>query len=195
MEIRGAGELLGEGQSGSMSQIGFSLYMEMLDQAVAALKEGKQLSLDQVLRTQTEIELRVPALLPEDYIFDVSLRLSIYKRIASCSSKSALDDIQIELIDRFGLLPQPAKNLVHIAKLRLKAQKIGISRIEASAVGGSIEFSDSTKVNPMSIIGLIQKQPSVYKMDGANKLKFKRSSEDSKARFILITSLLDDLSK
>ena len=106
-----------------------------------------------------------------------------------------MDDIQIELIDRFGLLPQPAKNLVHIAKLRLKAQKIGISRIEASAVGGSIEFSDSTKVNPMSIIGLIQKQPSVYKMDGANKLKFKRSSEDSKARFILITSLLDDLSK
>ncbi|MFT5758121.1 MAG: transcription-repair coupling factor (superfamily II helicase) [Alteromonadaceae bacterium] len=195
LEIRGAGELLGEDQSGSMSQIGFSLYMEMLDQAVAALKEGKQLSLDQVLRRQTEIELRVPALLPDDYIFDVSLRLSIYKRIASCSNKNELDDIQIELIDRFGLLPQPAKNLVHIAKLRLKAQKIGIARIEASTAGGSIEFSDNTNVNPMLIINLIQKQPSIYKMDGANKLKFKQVTEDDKARFILITSLLNDLSK
>jgi transcription-repair coupling factor (superfamily II helicase) len=195
LEIRGAGELLGEDQSGSMSQIGFSLYMEMLDQAVASLKEGKQLSLDQVLRRQTEIELRVPALLPDDYIFDVSLRLSIYKRIASCSNKNELDDIQIELIDRFGLLPQAAKNLVHIAKLRLKAQKIGIARIEASVAGGSIEFSDNTKVDPMLIITLIQKQPSVYKMDGANKLKFKQVTEDDKGRFILITALLNDLSK
>jgi len=195
LEIRGAGELLGEDQSGSMSQVGFSLYMEMLDQAVAALKEGKQLSLDQVMRTQTEIELRVPALLPEDYIFDVSLRLSLYKRIASCSTKNELDEIQIELIDRFGLLPQASKNLVHIAKLRLKAQQIGIARIEASAAGGSIEFSNNTQVDPMLIIGLIQKQPSVYKMEGANKLRFKRVSEDSKARFILITSLLNELSK
>jgi len=195
LEIRGAGELLGEDQSGSMSQVGFSLYMEMLDQAVASLKEGKQLSLDQVMRTQTEIELRVPALLPEDYIFDVSLRLSLYKRIASCRNKNELDEIQIELIDRFGLLPQASKNLVHIAKLRLKAQQIGIARIEASAVGGSIEFSNNTQVDPMLIIGLIQKQPSVYKMEGANKLKFKRVTEDSKARFILITSLLNELSK
>jgi len=195
LEIRGAGELLGEEQSGSMSQVGFSLYMDMLDQAVSALKEGKQPSLDQVLSKQTEIDLRVPALLPDDYIFDVSLRLSIYKRIASCDNKNELDDIQVELIDRFGLLPQATKNLVHIAKLRLKAQKIGIARIEASATGGSIEFSDDTKVDPMFIISLIQQQPSVFKMEGANKLKFKRATEDAKSRFTLITQILNDLSK
>lgn len=193
LEIRGAGELLGEDQSGSMSQIGFSLYMEMLDQAVASLKDGKELSLDQVMRNQTEIELRVPALLPDDYIFDISLRLSIYKRIASCKNKQDLDDIQIELIDRFGLLPQPAKNLVHVAKLRLKAQKIGISRIEAHDSGGSIEFSDDTKVDPMQIIKLIQQKNTIYKMDGANKLKFIQKTEDSKSRFILIASILNEL--
>ncbi|GLX77288.1 transcription-repair-coupling factor [Thalassotalea insulae] len=195
LEIRGAGELLGEEQSGSMSQVGFSLYMEMLDQAVAALKEGKQPSLDQVLSKQTEIDLRVPALLPDDYIFDVSLRLSIYKRIASCDSKTELDDIQVELIDRFGLLPQPAKNLIHIAKLKLKAQKIGIARIEAGPNGGSIEFSDDTKVDPVFIISLIQQQPSVFKMDGANKLKFNRATEDAKSRFTMVTSIINDLSK
>ncbi|WP_206484390.1 transcription-repair coupling factor [Thalassotalea sp. G2M2-11] len=195
LEIRGAGELLGEEQSGSMNQVGFSLYMEMLDQAVKALKEGKQPSLDQVLSSQTEIDLRVPALLPDDYIFDVSLRLSLYKRIASCTNKQELDDVQVELIDRFGLLPQATKNLIQIAKLRLKAQKIGIARIEASTAGGSIEFSDDTKVDPMFIISLIQQQPSVFKMEGANKLKFTRVSEDTKARFTLVTSIINDLSK
>jgi len=195
LEIRGAGELLGEDQSGSMCQVGFSLYMEMLDQAVAALKQGKQLSLNQVMSTQTEIELRVPALLPDDYIFDVSLRLSLYKRIASCKNKNELDDIQVELIDRFGLLPQPSKNLVQIAKLRLKAQTIGISRIEASATGGSIEFSNDTSVDPMLIIGLIQKNPAVYSMAGASKLKFVKANDDTQKRFTLIANILNDLSK
>ncbi|MEI6894288.1 MAG: transcription-repair coupling factor [Colwellia sp.] len=195
LEIRGAGELLGEDQSGSMSQIGFSLYMEMLDQAVAALKEGKQLSLDQVMSTQTEIELRIPALIPDDYIFDVSIRLSLYKRIASCKDKRALDDVQVELIDRFGLLPQPTKNLVQIAKIRLKAQTIGISRIEASSTGGSIEFSQNTCVDPMLIIGLIQKNPSMYSMVGASKLKFIKANDDTQKRFTLIANILNDLAK
>lgn len=215
LEIRGAGELLGEDQSGSMSQVGFSLYMEMLDNAVAALKEGKSLSLSQVISRQTEIDLRVPALIPEAYIHDVSLRLSLYKRIASCKNKNQLDDVQIELIDRFGLLPQATKNLVHIAKLKLKAQQIGISRIEASAAGGSVEFSDNTSVDPMKIITLIQKQPSIYSMSGANKLKFARKEvapknsttkavikeqvtedfeHETQMRFSLITNLLNELS-
>ena len=193
LEIRGAGELLGEDQSGSMSQVGFSLYMEMLDAAVAALKEGKELSLEQVTKTQTEVDLRVPALLPDDYIFDVSLRLSLYKRIASCKNKQALDDVQVELIDRFGLLPQPAKNLVHIAKLKLKAEKIGVSRIDVGPAGGTIEFSNDTKVDVMFIMGLIQQQPKIYKMEGANKLKFKQATEDAKSRFILITTMLNEL--
>ena len=193
LEIRGAGELLGEDQSGSMSQVGFSLYMEMLDHAVEALKDGKQLSLNQVTAKQTEIDLRLPALIPEDYIFDVSLRLSLYKRIASCKNKNQLDDIQVELIDRFGLLPQATKNLVHIAKIRLKSQKIGISRIEVNDKGGSIEFNDNTKVDHMLIIGLVQKQPTMYKMVPPNKLKFSRTSEGDQARFNVITNLLNDL--
>jgi len=193
LEIRGAGELLGEDQSGSMSQVGFSLYMEMLDHAVDALKEGKQLSLNQVTSKQTEIELRLPALIPEDYIFDVSIRLSLYKRIASCKNKNQLDDIQVELIDRFGLLPQATKNLVHIAKLRLKAQTIGINRIEASNTGGSIEFSDHTKVDPMQLIKLVQKQPTVYKMLPPNKFKFIRANEGEQDRFTLITTILNEL--
>jgi len=195
LEIRGAGELLGEDQSGSMSQIGFSLYMEMLDAAVAALKDGKQLSLDQVMRTQTEVDLRVAALLPDDYIFDVSLRLSIYKRIASCKSKLELDDVQVELIDRFGLLPQPAKNLVHLAKLKLKAEKLGITRIDAGPAGGFFEFGNETKVDPMFIIGLIQQQPKLYKMDGATKFKFVQATEDAKSRFILIATMLNEFEK
>ncbi len=193
LEIRGAGELLGEDQSGSMSQVGFSLYMEMLDHAVEALKDGKQLSLNQVTAKQTEIELRLPALIPEDYIFDVSLRLSLYKRIASCKNKNQLDDIQVELIDRFGLLPQATKNLVHIAKIRLKAQIIGISRIEVNEKSGSIEFNDDTSVDHMLIIGLVQKQPTMYKMVPPNKLKFNKASEGEQARFNLITNLLNDL--
>ena len=194
LEIRGAGELLGEDQSGSMSQVGFSLYMEMLDQAVAALKEGKELTLDQVTRKQTEIDLRVASLIPDEYIFDVSLRLSLYKRIASCKDKHALDEIQVELIDRFGLLPQPTKNLVHIAKLKIKAQAIGIVRIEAGPKGGSIEFSNDTSIDPMKIIGLIQKQPTVYKMEGANKLKFIKETPDTQSRFVLVSNLINEFS-
>ncbi|MBL4940766.1 MAG: transcription-repair coupling factor [Colwellia sp.] len=193
LEIRGAGELLGEDQSGSMSQVGFSLYMEMLDHAVAALKEGKQLSLNQVTAKQTEIELRLPALIPEDYIFDVSLRLSLYKRIASCKNKLQLDDVQVELIDRFGLLPQATKNLIQLAKMRLKAQTIGITRIEVNDQGGSIEFSDDTRVDHLLIIGLVQKQPTMYKMVPPNKLKFTRVNEGEQARFSLISTLLNEL--
>lgn len=195
LEIRGAGELLGEDQSGQMNAVGFSLYMEMLDQAVVALKEGKQPSLDNLLSKQTDIDLRIPALLPDDYIFDVSIRLSLYKRIASCTNTNQLDEIQVELIDRFGLLPDASKNLIHIAKLRLKAQAIGIARIDLGPEGGTVEFSDDTKVNPMYIISLMQQQPKIYKMEGANKLKFKLKSEDSKSRLQLVSSMLADFHK
>ncbi len=193
LEIRGAGELLGEDQSGQMASIGFSLYMEMLDQAVAALKEGKLPSLDDLHSGHTEVDLRIPALLPDDYIYDVSMRLSFYKRIASSQTKNDLDDIQIELIDRFGLLPQPTKNMFHIAKLRLGAEQLGITRIDAGPKGGAIEFSNKTTVNPMLIISLIQQQPRIFKMDGASKLKFAIPTTDQQARFTLITQMIKDL--
>lgn len=195
LEIRGAGELLGEEQSGSMSQIGFTLYMEMLDRAVIALKEGKQPSLEHMMSTQTEIDLRMASLLPDDYIFDVNTRLSLYKRIASCKNKNQLDEIQVELIDRFGLLPEAAKNLMHINKLRLRAQAVGISRIDAGPDGGVIEFSNKTKVDPMFIIGLIKQQPRIYQMVGANKLKFKIETNNNQARFTLINNMLKELAE
>ncbi|TKB44112.1 transcription-repair coupling factor [Thalassotalea mangrovi] len=194
LEIRGAGELLGEDQSGQMASVGFSLYMEMLDQAINALKNGKQASLEDLTAQQTEVDLKLPSLLPDDYIFDVSTRLSFYKRIASCKSEAELDDIQVELIDRFGLLPQSAKNIFHIAKLRLKAETIGITRIDAGPKGGSLEFAEHTQIDPMVIIGLIQKQPTVFKMDGASKLKFVKDTADNKARLQLVQQMLADFS-
>ena len=195
LEIRGAGELLGEDQSGQMASVGFSLYMEMLENAVAALKEGKQPSLEDLTSKQTEIELKVPALLPDDYIGDVSMRLSFYKRIASCKNKQALDELQVELIDRFGLIPAAAKNLFHIGKLRLKAEKLGISRVDAGNSGGFVEFNNNTTIDPMVIIGLMQQQPNIFKMDGANKLKFAIKTEDAKQRFVIIEQLFASLNK
>ncbi|POB66869.1 transcription-repair coupling factor, partial [Vibrio vulnificus] len=111
LEIRGAGELLGDEQSGQIQSIGFTLYMEMLEQAVQALKEGKEPALDDLLREQTEVEIRIPALLPDDYIPDVNTRLSMYKRVASVADLEELNEVKVELIDRFGLLPEAAKNL------------------------------------------------------------------------------------
>ncbi|MDN3652616.1 transcription-repair coupling factor [Thalassotalea ponticola] len=194
LEIRGAGELLGEDQSGQMASIGFSLYMDMLDQAVDALKQGKQPALDDLTAQQTDVDLKLAAILPEDYIGDVNMRLSLYKRIASAKDNDELDDIQVELIDRFGLLPDAAKNLFHSAKLKLKAQQLGIKRVDANANSGSIEFADDTKVEPMHIINLIQSQPAVYKMDGANKLTFRLPSlEDGKQRISALQQLLTQL--
>jgi transcription-repair coupling factor (superfamily II helicase) len=193
LEIRGAGELLGDEQSGQIQSIGFSLYMEMLEEAVEALKSGKEPSLDRMLAQQTAIDLKISALLPEDYIRDVSIRLSMYKKIASCKEADALDDIQIELIDRFGLLPDPAKNLFKVSEFKVNAAALGIQKIEAGPKGGYIEFSEKTSVNPMFIIGLIQRQSHIYKMEGANRLRFKIDTQDGKSRVKLITQMLKDL--
>ncbi len=195
LEIRGAGELLGDEQSGQIAAVGFSLYMDMLEQAVKALKEGKEPSLDNLLRTQTDIELRVPALLPEDYIGDVNLRLSMYKKIASAKDEQELEHIQVELIDRFGLLPDAAKFLIKIAALKQQAEVLGIKRIEATARGGVIEFSQTTKVDPGYLIRLIQTQHKYYKLDGPDKLRLTFDADDSHQRVKLIESLLSDFSK
>ncbi|MCY7294221.1 transcription-repair coupling factor [Alteromonas sp. a30] len=195
LEIRGAGELLGEDQSGQMQTIGFSLYMEMLEQAVECLKEGKEPTLDSVLSKQTEIELRIPALLPEDYIPDVNTRLSQYKKIASCKNTDQLEDAQVELIDRFGLLPDATRNLIAISEMKLVANRLGITKIEASGAGGVIEFSEQTKVDPGFLIRLLQSQPNIYKLDGPQKLKFKIPTENANERVKLINSMLEEFEK
>ena len=192
LEIRGAGELLGDEQTGQIQTIGFTLYMDMLEQAVEALKQGKELSLDALTSKQTEVELRIPALLPDTYIHEVNIRLSLYKRIATCKDLHQLDEIKVELIDRFGLLPDATKNLFKVSEFRQRAQAIGISKIEAGPKGGSIEFSNDTKVDPIFLISLIQQHPSVYKLEGSNRLKFMVENKDTEDRLKLIHSMLND---
>ncbi|AWB67847.1 transcription-repair coupling factor [Saccharobesus litoralis] len=194
LEIRGAGELLGDEQSGQIQTVGFTLYMEMLDKAVAALKQGKEPALDDVLKEQTEVELRLPALIPEDYVPDVSLRLSLYKKIASCQELAEVEDTHVELIDRFGLLPQPAKNLLQVAKLKLQADNIGIRKVEAGPKGGLIEFNKDTKVDPEKIIALIQSAPTVFSFAGPEKIRFNLEIEEANERIKFVEQLITDLS-
>ncbi len=195
LEIRGAGELLGDDQSGQINTIGFSLYMEMLEQAVEALKEGREPSLDDVLAAQTEVDLRIPALLPDDYIGDVNTRLSLYKKLAGCKNQNEIDEYQIELIDRFGLLPDSAKNLVKQSGLKLTAQKIGIRKIEATQTGGLIDFDQKTTIDAGFLIQLIQKHPSQYKFDGPQKLRFMKKLDSAQQKLDHVRELLDKLLK
>ncbi|GDX06723.1 transcription-repair coupling factor [Buttiauxella sp. A111] len=195
LEIRGAGELLGEGQSGSMETIGFSLYMELLENAVDALKEGREPSLEDLTSSQTEVELRMPALLPDDFIPDVNTRLSFYKRIASAKTGHELDELKVELIDRFGLLPDPARNLLDIAALRQQAQKLGVRKIEGNEKGGVIEFAEKNHVNPVWLIGLLQKQPQHYRLDGPTRLKFIEDLADRKARMEWVRNFMHQLAQ
>jgi len=172
MEIRGAGELLGDEQSGQIQSIGFSLYMEMLEEAVTALKEGREPSLHQSLSRQTEVDLKAPVLIPEDFVADVGMRLSLYKRIANADSEQSLDQLQVELIDRFGLLPEPCKNLFYVSELKLFATVYGISKIEISEDKGSIDFSVTAPIEPLSLIELLQNNYQNCKMNGATKMIF-----------------------
>lgn len=190
LEIRGAGELLGNEQSGQIESIGFSLYMELLDAAVKALKEGREPSLEELTQQQADIELRVPALLPDDYLGDVNMRLSFYKRIAAAENKSELDELKVELIDRFGLLPDATKNLLQIAELRLLVEPLKVVRIDAGTQGGFIEFSAKAQVNPDKFIQLIQKEPIVYRFDGPLKFKFMKDLSDNKVRLEFVVDLL-----
>ncbi|EIM00232.1 transcription-repair coupling factor [Rhodanobacter denitrificans] len=171
LEIRGAGELLGDEQSGQIQEIGFGLYTELLDRAVRALKSGKVPDFDLSSEHETEVELHLPALIPDDYLPDVHHRLTLYKRIASARSEDELRDLQVEMIDRFGLLPEPTRQLFAVASLKLMATPLGIRKLDFGANGGRIVFREKPEVNPMTIIQLIQRQPRVYKLDGQDKLK------------------------
>jgi transcription-repair coupling factor (superfamily II helicase) len=193
LEIRGAGELLGDEQSGQIHEVGFSMYLEMLQRAVEALREGKELDLDRPLDFGVEVELGVPALLPDDYLPDVHLRLVLYKRIAGAPDKDALDDLQVELVDRFGLLPPQAQTLLRIAAIRQRAARLGIRRIEANASGGSLLFRDDTCVEPLTLIRLLQSDGRRYRLDGQDKLRFNLDLSDPDVRFDTIHRLLDSL--
>ena len=190
LEIRGAGELLGEEQSGQIQEVGFSLYSELLERAVKTLRSGKSVDVDAPLDHGPEIDLHLPALLPTDYMPDVHLRLTLYKRMASCKQQAQLDDLQVEMIDRFGLLPSAAKNLFRIAELKLKAAPLGVRKIEAGPKGGRIQFASDTPVEPLAIIRLIQQQPKTYKLDGQDRLRFTMDLEDREQRMQAVEGLL-----
>ncbi|MDH2240998.1 transcription-repair coupling factor [Pseudomonas sp. GD03909] len=193
LEIRGAGELLGDGQSGQIQAVGFTLYMEMLERAVKAIRKGEQPNLEQPLGGGPEINLRLPALIPEDYLPDVHARLILYKRIANAADEDGLKQLQVEMIDRFGLLPEPTKNLIRLTLLKLQSEKLGITKIDAGPQGGRIEFSADTSVDPMVLIKLIQSQPNRYKFEGATLFKFQVPMERPEERFNTLEALLERL--
>lgn len=195
MEIRGAGELLGDEQSGQIQNIGFSLYMELLDRAVKALREGKALDLDLSDSASVDINLRVPALIPDDYLPDVHTRLIMYKRIAGAKNDEDLRELQVEMIDRFGLLPEASKNLFRISELKLRAAALGIAKIEAATETGRVEFGPDTRVSPLVIVKLVQTQPQNFQLSGANHLKFHADMENSQTKFEAVDQVLDILSR
>lgn len=198
LEIRGAGELLGEDQSGQMAEVGFSLYTELLERAVLSIKQGKlpgvdALGLDLHDHRGAEIDLHMPVLIPEDYLPDVHTRLTLYKRVSSARSADDLRELQVEMIDRFGLLPESTKHLFATAELKLDATALGIRKLDLGTGGGRIQFVEKPDVDPMSVIRLIQGQPKHYQMDGPDKLRIKLDLPDAATRLQAARGLLTTL--
>ncbi|HET6603615.1 MAG TPA: transcription-repair coupling factor [Xanthomonadaceae bacterium] len=171
LEIRGAGELLGEEQSGQITAVGFSLYTELLERAVRSIRAGKIPDLDLPDHHGAEIELNLPALIPERYLPDVHTRLTLYKRIAGARDSDALRELQVEMVDRFGLLPDPVRHLFAVAELKLQATALGLRKLELGPTGGRVLFTERPQIEPATVIRMIQAQPRVYAMDGPQKLK------------------------
>ncbi len=194
LEIRGAGELLGDEQSGHMQTIGFSLYLELLERAINALKSGEEPSLNDAQGKSTEVNLGITALLPDDYVYDVAIRLSLYKRIASAKTARALDQIQVELIDRFGLIPPPTKNLFIIANLQIRLSELGIIKLDANQNSFRIEFNGQPNIDTAKLINLIQTSPSRYRLVKGTLLEVSQSAKDIDERIQQIESLIETLS-
>ncbi|HXH02065.1 MAG TPA: transcription-repair coupling factor [Candidatus Competibacteraceae bacterium] len=191
LEIRGAGELLGEEQSGQIHEVGFTLYMELLERAVKALKAGQVPDLERPLDHGPEVDLQAPALIPEDYLPDVHSRLILYKRIASAADHAELRELQVEMIDRFGLLPPPVKTLFRVTELKLSATPVGVRKIEVGPKGGRILFGPEPRVDTVKLIQLIQRQPQVYKLDGQDRLRFSCELPDAESRAAVVAELLE----
>ncbi|MEE9422350.1 MAG: transcription-repair coupling factor [Gammaproteobacteria bacterium] len=193
LEIRGAGELLGDDQSGQIHEIGFTLYTELLERAVTALKAGLQPELDKPLQQGPEIDLHFPALIPSDYLPDVHTRLIQYKRIASATNDDELRELQVEMIDRFGLLPDAVKNLFAVTSLKLVATPMGIRKIDVGDTGGRLIFSSEPKIDPLAIVELIQKKSEIYSLDGTEKFRFRIETEADETRVEAVYTLLNIL--
>ncbi len=193
LEIRGAGEVLGESQSGNMKEVGFALYNDMLNGAITSLRIGKEPDMNNPLGVTTEINLHSPALLPEDYCGDIHQRLIIYKRLANCDSASAIDDMHQELIDRFGLLPEATHTLLDSHRIRISARPLGISKLDASNEAIQLHFIENPPIDPMKVLQLIQSKPH-YKLIGQDKLRVELNMEQMAQRIAAIKSLLKELS-
>jgi transcription-repair coupling factor (superfamily II helicase) len=193
LEIRGAGELLGEEQSGHIQAIGFTLYLEMLERAVNAIKSGKQPELGAALDEGIEVNLHLPALIPDDYLPDVNMRLTLYKRLANCQTENHLHELQVEMIDRFGLLPEPVKTLFELARLRQTGEHLGLLKIEAGPNGGRLKFSASTSVEPITIIKMVQAKPGTFRLQSNDQLSFTMAMESAEERVEKLTAILDQL--
>ena len=192
LEIRGAGAVLSESQSGEMQEIGFSLYSAMLDSAIQSLKQGKEPDVQHPLGVTTEINLHVPTLLPDDYCHDIHERLVLYKRMANCADNDQLDDMQRELIDRFGLLPNPTRALLDCHRLRIAAKPFGITRIDASTDSIQVQFIPNPPIDPLKIIQLIQSSRE-YSLSGQDRLKIQVKIEDVAKRVMRIKELMQKL--
>ena len=193
LEIRGAGELLGEDQSGQIEAIGYSLYTEMLERAVADLRAGRDPALDRPLDHGTEIDLHVPALIPEDYLPDVHARLILYKRIAGERSEDGLLELEVEMIDRFGSLPPPARTLLRITARKLRAAPLGIRKIDLGAGGGRITFGERATVDPARVVALLQSHPRRFGLDGERRIRVRWELPDVDARLDAIDHLVAEL--
>ncbi len=193
LEIRGAGELLGDDQSGHIAAIGFSLYMELLERAVDSLRRGGTAEIDLSARPGAEVNLHIPALIPEAYVPDVHTRLMLYKRLAGAADAAALRELQVEMIDRFGLLPDEVRNLCRVTALRQRATGLGIVKIEAGVEGGLFEFSQSTTVDPLALVHLVQRQPDRYRLRGATALRFTARAPTADERVQAVEDLLERL--
>ncbi|MEE8321934.1 MAG: transcription-repair coupling factor, partial [Gammaproteobacteria bacterium] len=193
LEIRGAGEILGEDQSGQIHEVGFGMYMDLLERAVIALKAGRQPELDRPLDHGVEINLHIPALIPEDFLPDVHTRLIMYKRIASARDKEELRELQEEMVDRFGLLPEAVKSLFHVTELKLKANPLGIRKIDFGNKGGRLHFQKNANIDPARVIRLIQSEPQTYKLDGQDKLRVLKELPDVESRLQILVDLFDEI--
>jgi transcription-repair coupling factor (superfamily II helicase) len=194
LEIRGAGELLGDDQSGQIHSVGFSLYLKMLERAVKALKRGELPNVDTPLEQGSEVNLSSPALIPEDYLPDINTRLILYRRVGAAETLNQLRDLQIEMIDRFGLLPEAVKTLFISAEVRIQAEDLGIASVDIGSEKGLIIFKDNTSVDPLSLVKLIQKDPKRFQLAGANKLKFTFENSSPRERADFIIDLCNQLS-